>query len=49
MVEENARANAVENCLAAEIATRSSLEEQLQSLQCRYDIEQYITANVYGS
>ncbi|CAI5714729.1 unnamed protein product [Peronospora farinosa] len=38
LVQETARANAAEDRLAAEIATRASLEGRLQSLQCRYEV-----------
>ncbi|CAI5714007.1 unnamed protein product [Peronospora farinosa] len=38
LVQETARANAAEDRLTAEIATRASLEERLQSLQYRYEV-----------
>ncbi|CAI5701672.1 unnamed protein product [Peronospora effusa] len=38
LLQEPARANAAEDPLAAEIATRASLEERLQSLQYRYEV-----------
>ncbi|CAI5734515.1 unnamed protein product [Peronospora farinosa] len=38
LVQETARVSAAEDRLAAEIETRASLEERIQSLQCRYEL-----------